>query len=34
MNQVIAAHGWAGDATVWRAWQQRFEALRLALGCH
>ena len=26
MNQVIAAHGWAGDATVWRAWQQRFEA--------
>jgi len=26
MNQVIAAHGWAGDATVWRAWQRRFEA--------
>ena len=26
MNQVIAAHGWAGDAMVWRAWQQRFEA--------
>ena len=27
MNQVIAAHGWAGDATVWRGWQRRFEAL-------
>ena len=27
MNQVIAAHGWAGDATVWRSWQRRFEAL-------
>ena len=27
MNQVIAAHGWAGDASVWRAWQRSFEAL-------
>ena len=25
MNQVIAVHGWAGDATVWRTWQRRFE---------
>ena len=27
MNQVIASHGWAGDATVWRGWQRRFKAL-------
>ena len=25
MNEVIAVHGWAGDATVWRTWQRRFE---------
>ncbi|MEC8441640.1 MAG: alpha/beta hydrolase [Cyanobacteriota bacterium] len=25
MNQVIAVHGWAGDAMVWRTWQRRFE---------
>ena len=27
MNQVIAAHGWAGDASIWRTWQRSFEAL-------
>ena len=27
MNQVIAAHGWAGDASVWKTWQRSFEAL-------
>ena len=26
MKQVIAAHGWAGDASVWRVWQHSFVA--------
>ena len=26
MKQVIAAHGWAGDASVWNLWQHRFAA--------
>ena len=26
MRQVIAAHGWAGDASIWKAWQRGFEA--------
>ena len=26
MKQVIAAHGWAGDASVWSFWQRAFEA--------
>ena len=26
MRQVIAAHGWAGDASIWRTWQRDFEA--------
>ena len=26
MKHVIAAHGWAGDASVWKAWQRGFEA--------
>ena len=26
MKQVIAMHGWAGDATQWKHWQQRFKA--------
>ena len=26
MRQVIAAHGWAGDASIWRNWQRDFEA--------
>ena len=25
MKHVIAAHGWAGDASVWKAWQRGFE---------
>ena len=26
MKQVIAAHGWAGDASVWSFWQRAFDA--------